>query len=328
MKLSYQYVIYGASGFYEIAYHDLFKDDNILYYSFFNEGVKKAIPKIITRISFSSKINQLFNYPFKRYSFDRISECSFSKEGKVCFIFFTGAYLHLTSEFIVHLRCKYKRAKIILFLQDIVSSHQKFDVEQAKSDFDLVLSYDKNDTEKYGLLYHPTPYSFVPVVPRDTPTSDFYFCGQAKNRYKTIFQVYCKLRQEGYKCDFHIFQLDKRKQIIEDGLIYDEPMSYIDNLKHVVSSKCILEIQQGGAVGFTPRLWESIMYDKHLLSDNLTIKSSQFYNENTVHFIDKINDISSWINLEAHHSQQMKDSLSPYNLLAYIEERLSLYAED
>ena len=42
-------------------------------------------------------------------------------------------------------------------------------------------------------------------------------------------------------------------------------MNYIENLKHIRRTNCILEVVQNNAKGSTIRTWEAIMYDKKYL---------------------------------------------------------------
>ena len=96
------------------------------------------------------------------------------------------------------------------------------------------------------------------------------------------------------KCDFNIMGLPKGEKRIS-GINYPDILfSYTENIQHILKTKCILEIMQDNADGFTPRLWESIIYDRHLLSNNKNIASSIFYNAEGCHIINEIN-IITWV---------------------------------
>jgi len=114
------------------------------------------------------------------------------------------------------------------------------------------------------------------------PQSDVYFVGSAKDRLELIFDVFHQLKQEGITCDFYLSGVPSSKKIKDAGIHYIHKMSYIENLKHVVRTKCILEIVQGNAKSSTLRTWEAIMYDKKLLTNNLTIANDYYYDENYI----------------------------------------------
>ena len=150
---------------------------------------------------------------------------------------------------------------------------------------------------------------------------DVYFCGFAKTRYPIINNLYKKLTSQGLKCDFHLMNYPDNEDKVA-GIHYNEaPFSYEKNIQHVLNSRCILEIMQENADGFTPRVWESIIYDRHLLTNNRSLFNSEFFNEKNMHFVES-NDIMSWINESAESSFKEKNRLSPIHLLYFIDNLL------
>ena len=113
----------------------------------------------------------------------------------------------------------------------------------------------------------------------------------------------------------------QKERIEGDGLIYDSPISYMDNLRYVLASKCILEVMQANADGYTPRLWEAIMYDKHLLTNNAFIRNTQYWNPRGIHLLTECNDFL-FINNSVSYSGDIKKSKSPVNMLYFIEKHL------
>ena len=97
-------------------------------------------------------------------------------------------------------------------------------------------------------------------------------------------------------------------------------MSYVENLQHVVKTKVVLEMMQNNAVGASLRVWESIMYEKHLLTNNVGIKRLDVYNPNYMHLIEtgKLN-IREWVNKDVFYDGDVKDSIKPYRLLEFID---------
>lgn len=324
-KMTYNYIIWGSTGFYEIAYRDLFALPNILYLRHYSQTVNGLLARLLTRLTFSQKVNRITAYPFRSYTFPRLLSFSFPEDKPLCFIFFGINAFLFQSPYLSYLKHRYPQAKFVLYLQDIVARNKALDVISAKQQFHYIFSYDKGDCEKYGFIYHPTPYSAY-LIPenRKIRESDLFFCGKGKDRCETIQTIYKSCTEKGLMCDFYIKDVPPAHTRI-DGIHYNHSLSYIEYLMHVKKTKCILEIMQSGADGFTPRLWESIVFNKHLLSNNSELARSPFFRPRYVHLLqENYNPVNEWINepVEA-PSSEMMESISPRTLINHIEETLN-----
>lgn len=324
--MKYNYVICGAKGFYDVAYRDVMSLPNVRYFSSMYEGVEGWLKRKIVRCTFSRKVNQVIKTPFSHTTFNTILPFRFDDDKPLCFIFFSDYFTLLTPKYFKYLRRRYPNVKLVLYLQDIISSRQNYDIETAKQVFDLVLSYDKGDCEKYGLSYYPTPFSFVDITPNDAiAESDVYFCGKAKTRYQEIFDWYNKLRSWGLKCDFNIIDLEESKRVYGEGITYCKGLTYIENLQHVQKTKCILEIMQEGADGFTPRLWESIIYDKYLLTNNNSLRESKYRLLEGIRYSNETcNSLVEDLHIPISYDATTKKDLSPIQLLEFVEVTINL----
>ena len=324
----YNYVIYGADGYYEVGYHDLIGCTNVLFLRHYLQTISNPLARIVARFTFSKKVNQVFSYPFSSFTFKHLASFTFSTRRPICFLYFGNVYWYtdflVNSPYFDYLKRRFPDAKFGMYIQDIVSRNPHIDISRVKEQFDFVLSYDKGDCEKYDLIYHPTPYSVYPVPQNHNITeSDIYFCGKGKNRYETIYKIYDYCIQKGLKCDFHITGLSENAPKV-DGIHYDK-LSYIENLQHVAKTKCILEIMQSGANGFTPRVWESMIYNKHLLTNNSTFLSSPYCKNDSTHLVETDLDyITDWIKTPVKPIEEDKiHDLSPNQLIKHIESILS-----
>ena len=90
------------------------------------------------------------------------------------------------------------------------------------------------------------------------------------------------------------------------------------NLAYAAKSKCILEIMQENADGYTPRLWEAIMLNKHLLTNNSAIKYGEYKNLDSTHLIDECSSLD-FINDKVFYSKEIKEKKLPINLLFKID---------
>ena len=323
MNWKYNYVIAGSGGFYEVAYYDLMQMPNVKYYKGYTDGIKGRTKQMLCRLCFNLVVNKYISTPFRRIVFPWLFPSNFETQKPLCYLFFGNQFAVINTGYIEYLRKKHPDAKFVLYMQDIVSSLPYYDIESYKQRFDLILSYDRGDCERYNLTYFPTPYSYYPIQNPKKEDIDVFFCGAAKTRYKTILNVYQRLVEQGLKCKFFIIGVPKDEQIHGEGLIYDQRISYIENLEYVASSKCILEIMQENADGFTPRLWEAIMYDKLLLTNNKLIHQSNYNKYGGIYnTMTDLDNARNWIVGVHQYDVEIKKDKSPLYLMTIIDKNL------
>lgn len=325
----YNYVIFGSSwDLYKCAYSSLFCRIDVRYISEPSEPL--GFFSKLRRVHYSRTANRLFSLPLKSIWNPFYFKDSFPKRKPLCFIFFWGWIAnnnetHLTK----YLKKHYPGCKIVLFLQDVVKSlYTNYSIEQIKSDFDIVVSYDKNDCNKYGFLYHPTVLSPVEVKNDDMiENCDVYFAGQDKGRLPLLIDICKFLSSRGLKCDLYVVGVPADKRISCESIHYiDKSFSYYQNLQHVIKSKCLLELMQDEAVGYTFRTWEAITYSKFLLTNNTEIVNSTFYESDKIFSFESVDDISVGIseiiqNMSCadYHS---RDQIKPEAFIDFLDNKL------
>lgn len=163
----------------------------------------------------------------------------------------------------------------------------------------------------------------VPIS-KEYPESDVFFAGKAKNRLEKLLKIYKILTNAGLKCKFYLTGVDKNKRTQLQGIEYaDKFMSYKDMLYHSVNSRCILDINQENADGYTSRFLEAVMFNKRLLTDNKSIASSEFYSEDNIQIIDNYQHINtSFVRNNKAVDYHYTGQFSPVNLLFKIEKIL------
>lgn len=324
MDFKYNYIIAGGSGFYEVAYSDLYNLPNVVYFKNYIDSINSKIKQLLIRINFNLKLNDFIKTPFSKLVYPWLFPHSFKEARPLCFIFFGTQFAIINTSYLDYLRRRYPNVKLVLYMQDIVASLPYYDIKSYKKKFDIVFSYDKGDCEKYNLVYYPTPFSKIDIdkLPKVDEDIDVYFCGAGKTRYPEIFKAYVKCKNQGLKCKFFLMGVPLDKRIDGEGLVYDKRISYEMNLAYAAKSKCILEIMQENADGYTPRLWEAIMLNKHLLTNNKRVKESNYYNPNNILVINENDNISNWINSKVDLINSLKKEKSPLYLLELIEQIL------
>ena len=223
---------------------------------------------------------------------------------------------------------------MVWYAQDLFSTkcelytNKPVEVDKYRKYFDIIISYDKRESERYGILYHHSIFSEIQPQKygiRDE-TIDCLFIGRDKGRLPDLVEVYDKLTSSGLVCRFFVLNVSKNEQIHRSGISYiSKPLSYLQNLKMVWRSKCLVEILQPNATGFTYRAVESIMYDKVLLTNNCDSYNPFIVEDFFVPFKSVIDIDEELINNKISNRaiNPLKDKIKPEHLLKFIESNLS-----
>ncbi|WP_214835039.1 hypothetical protein [Exiguobacterium sp. E4787] len=255
--------------------------NNIFKFSFFN---------FICKAHLSHRMNNRYSLPFKKVWYKKLSNVKFKKEDTICFIITADWYY---PEFIEYLKIKYPNSKFVFYFSDTVESKLNkisyMSVTQMKKKFDLILSYNMRDVEKYDLIYTSIPYSFVPkewkAEFQKYKEVDVLFIGAARNRIEEIEMAYKKLTKAKLKCFFYIVDKNYSSTEVNEGIIYSpHAMPFKEFMGRTMAANCILEILDKGTTGSTLRFWDAIMYNKKLLTNYPYTKKSKFYNPNYIQY--------------------------------------------
>lgn len=321
--MKYNYVVLGAATDFMItSYADIAKADYAIY-QYKLLATQNPLLNVLYRYHTSPILNRKVPMPFRGIWNPLIFKNSFADDKPICFILFGNKRL-FASTFINYIRKTYRGSKIVFFAQDLIARSWGEKFSEIKGFFDLIISFDHADAKTHGVDYYPLVYSPYDIPEDDSiPESDVYFVGKAKDRLPQILAAYEKLRNSGLKCDFYITGVKPEDQKYADEITYGNQMPYIENLKHIKKTKCLLEIMQGGGHGYTLRACEAIMYDKKMITDNPEISGAPFYQPELISVFNCAEDIDpSFVIAEpAVVDYKWKANLSPLKLLEYIDEK-------
>ncbi|MDE6444893.1 MAG: hypothetical protein K2K64_10825, partial [Muribaculaceae bacterium] len=229
----------------------------------------------------------------------------------------------------------YPKAKIVVYFTDLIKinnmrfSNAPIDINYLKSLSDLILTYDPEEACHFGLTYYPVPLSRIENISDVKEVWDVYFIGQAKNRLPLIMQTYHALSKKGLKVNFIISGVPKNNQENLPGITYINgiSLSYKENIRTVLRSKCLLEIIQKNSTGDTIRTKEALVYNKKLLTNNPLIVNAPFYNPEYICYFENPDDINpefiKGLAKDEVVDYHYKDQLSPLRLLEFIENHLN-----
>ena len=142
MDFKYNYIIAGGSGFYEVAYSDLYNLPNVVYFKNYIDSINSKIKQLLIRINFNLKLNDFIKTPFSKLVYPWLFPHSFKEDRPLCFIFFGTQFAIINTSYLDYLRRRYPNVKLVLYMQDIVASLPYYDIKSYKKKFDIVLSYD------------------------------------------------------------------------------------------------------------------------------------------------------------------------------------------
>ena len=235
-----------------------------------------------------------------------------------------------------YLKKKYPGCKIVWFAQDLLDKVHKaysdefIDVADLKSKVDLAISYDMGDASKYGFEYHPTVLSKISVPLNRAYESDVFFIGKSKKRLDLLIELSKGLKKNGLRCNFMVLGIPKGERKDSEFINYiDEPLTYRENLNYAVNAKCLLELMQPGAVGYTFRTSEALLYGKKLITNNLSIEKAPFYKPENICLLkrpskDFFAEAAKILFDKRDIFYENTNLISPEHLLLFVEEKLSI----
>lgn len=330
----FNYVILGSEDeIYKYAFNDLNGLDNVIYVSGCKPS-KCTLKGFLYRTHFRPELNEKIRIPGKSIWNHFYFKDTLSKNNKYCFIFLANfAMFAKQSGYHQYLRRKYPDCKIVLFLTDIFArqtelfTHEKWKIEKERALYDLIISYDKSDCQKYGFTYHHTVFSSNFILPDlNVEESDVYFVAKYKGRLQRVIELYDLLSSFGLRCDFYIYKCPSDMKVERPGISYiEKPISYAENLVRTIKTKFLLEIMQNNADGYTYRTWEAIAFKKKLITNNKSIIDAPFYNPKLIYVVNNYCDLKDGIaafiqdnnTVDFNYTKEM----SPVALLEFIDSK-------
>ena len=126
--------------------------------------------------------------------------------------------------------------------------------------------------------------------------NDVLFVGRDKNRAHTLFTYKKKLEDIGLSTFFYL--VAPRRFLNFRNRFYKPLIPYDDILELIHQSKAILHLVEGGQIGATMRVMESLFHQKKLITDNQLISNCEFYNRNNIFILgkDELGELPEFIN--------------------------------
>ena len=317
-----EFIMVAPGSDYGIAmWSDIKKVDNATFLEYVIDSDNRLL-NLLHHIHFSFWINGMVQLPFqslwrKQYTLNKLH---FSDNKKYCVIFTDISACRTDINFLKYLHHK-KNITMVMVLVNIFNSKRKL-IQNRLPYFERVFSFDKNDCDNYGFSYYPTFYSIEQDVRQaDCPKTTAFFIGSSKgNRHERIKQLFNLIKEKGGKPEFYLVGVNNSSEM-QDGIHYNQRLSYREVLNHILETNCVIEIMGGNQSGLTLRAMEAICYDKKLVSDNPSVKDLKYYKTGFIKFIDSMEDVDvNFICNKEIINYQYTGDFSPIHFLEKLNE--------
>lgn len=280
---------------------------------------KSSLINFVKRVHINPKISRFLWLPKRDIWYDKKNIIERIPENGYLIIN-SSAMINPTVDFWIQIKKKRVDAKFVLVLVDsmnVIGGHMRETKKRLKQiKWDKVLSYDKNDCEKYGFTYIGFDYYSPAELVSDKIVYDLYYVSSVKSGRADILRGVNEACKE-QKIN-NLFQIVSSWRRIDYGECFRQNIPYIKVLEYISKSNCILEILQDGQETQSLRYLEAICYNKKLLTNNTDIVDYPFYNPKFMKCFTDIEDIDwDWVKKRENINYKEHDFTSA-NLLKYL----------
>ena len=271
------------------------------------------------------RINEKVDLPLKSIWFKKMYDKGFNNDLPLCFVYIGANTVRYDGGFVDYVRKRDPHNKVVVLQWDLIAKKVKYDFNIIRKKVDLAVTYDKAEADKYAIHYFQETCYSKPVEIPEHPTikQDVYFLGAAKDRLDRLHAIYRYLTDRGVKCKFMIAGAPEDKRISGEGMEYITGISYEENVRNVIESKCVLEVVQEGSSDITLRVKEAIAYERRLITD-CAAKLDEYFNPNQLIQFSDISQIDTDLAKAAlpENGFPPKMDMNPLKRLYDIQEQL------
>lgn len=271
-----QYIFFASDEEYlHVGYSDCFNMENVHFqkqYLYHPTNLRR----IINLAYYHSATNGRRGLPFKGIWYKQYYPIPYKAEDEYVFIFFFRWYPIFNNGYIDYLRKRYPGCKCVLFLQDI-NNARKLNIAFEKTLFDHIMVFERNFAHENNIEYYPLVYGAGYTKTNEERPIDLLFVGGAKGRYQLLKSIYKRLSEQGINCQFYLSNMDETPDPGETGIHIVNRVPYVENIKLLLQSKCVLDIVPPNTNCNTLRMSEAIAYDIRVLTNNQHIIEEEYY---------------------------------------------------
>lgn len=188
-----------------------------------------------------------------------------------------------------HLNIKSKSKLYYAYLYD---STRRFNINHLLNGvFDKIFSFDENDVKKYNFI-HITNYIYLPkqdIKPSSAYDYKVFIVISGDERLTTLNAIADKLNLLSINYKF-IVRASRKPINLNAGIEYTKEEIWQDKLiDYLDKSEILLDLIRDGHNGLSFRIFESMAYQKKLITTNQSVKNYDFYTPDNIMVVDPEN---------------------------------------
>ena len=189
--------------------------------------------------------------------------------------------------------------------------------------FDRFFVFDKEDIINSDLSFTTNFYfDCFEQLMQTTPVYDVYFIGSYDNKIYDLINICEVLEKKGLKLNIFLATSKKRHlRKFKYIKFLKKSVTYIENLELLAQSRIIIDLAHKDIHnGLSFRIFESIGYEKKLITTNKMVKDFDFYNEDNIFLLDNNYDkLHDFINCKYHKiDEKIKQKYSFSNWINFM----------
>lgn len=231
------------------------------------------------------RLNDKRELPFKSLWFRRTLAGNIDAGDKLLFVFYESFHLSYSAKYLDSLKKRYPEARMVFMFTNPSSEYNLKKVSAVRSQYDLIVTFVKEDALRYGFHY----YQFYPFEVQGADvercsklSSDLVFIGANKGRLAKLLEIFDFFSRQGLKCDFVIDGVSPEEQRYGDRIQYNKRISYEESLERISQSRCVLDLLPEGSSYCSIRAIEAFALKKKLLATNVGLQSTEYYDCRTM----------------------------------------------
>lgn len=249
----------------------------------------EGVVKKVFELHFSWKLNAKRELPFKSLWYRKmLKNILVDRKSPFIFVFFESYLPSYSSGFLRYLKEMYPNSKNVFVAMNPITAYTYTKLSFVKAYYDIVVTFVKEDADKYGYSYYPYAYPYYIPFEKEIGESniDVLFVGADKGRLEKLITIYEYLTSKGYNCEFYISGVSDQEQKYRDMIHYNTYLAYDEVINKVRQSKCILEIIQGDYNYCSLRMLEAMLCHKKLLTTNKRATELSVYDPRYIQILD------------------------------------------
>lgn len=193
--------------------------------------------------------------------------------------------------------------------------------------FDRFYAFDNLDASSSNQSIIPITNFYFDYLPiqEEKEIYDLYFLGTfMKSRESDIYNFIKTVEQLPLKLNINILNPKDLKSIIEKKYFFKKLISYDENIQNITQSKIIVDFSIPDHNGLSFRIFESLQFEKKLITSNKTVTSFDFYCPENIFIWPPENPLIFKSFLETPYKKIAPNVVKQYGFTNWIDKVLSL----